>query len=212
MPAGRGRGRSGFSPAHDGCWPWLVVRVGGERCWRMLRTIISMSRGRDRSGGSHSVVGEMNGERRLRQMNRSGSGLVGGARWNAPSGDVGSEMGRRAWRRRSCACACVRLGRGSAGWLCWELGCTLGKDTAWEGGARWAALLRQRGWAGGEGRAARWAVQARGRPGGRGVRLGRREGAGPSRPRGGEDLWAAPARWAGEKGAEVSLFSYFLSF
>jgi hypothetical protein len=64
----------------------------------------------------------------------------------------------------------------------------------------------------GRGRGARrWTTGAK-HGGGEGVRLGRRVGAGLGRPRGGEGLWATLARWAGEKGAQVSLFSYFLSF
>jgi hypothetical protein len=180
----------------------------------MLRTVISMSRGRDRSGGSHGVVGEMSGERQLGKMNRSGSGLVGGARWNAPSGDVGSAMGRRAWQRRSCACACVRLGRGSVGWLGWGAGLraregrVVGRGCALGCAAAAARVGR------GEGHAARWAVQARGRP--------RGKGSAPRPPRGG---WARKAAgrggfvgrasalgWGkGHPGFSFFLFSFFLN-
>jgi hypothetical protein len=36
-PAERGRGNSGLPPTHNGRWPWLVVRVGGERWARKKR-------------------------------------------------------------------------------------------------------------------------------------------------------------------------------
>jgi hypothetical protein len=44
------------------------------------------------------------------QHGSGGRALACGACWNAPSGDLGSAMGRRAWRRRACR---WRLGLGA---------------------------------------------------------------------------------------------------
>jgi hypothetical protein len=130
--------------------------------------------------------------------------VAAGARLGCMRARGPAEEGARQWAAGGKKDA-LGLGCWAGAWLGWAR--RAGEGAVWQAGRCWAGT---RGREGERGRATLWGVGA-GR-GGRGCAWAAEKGLGRAGRREGEDLWAVPARWDGEKGAQVSFYLFFSSF